>query len=277
MAVRCVVLDFDGTFTDVETESAPFRAYFQSLMADLLGRDLRAEWEREERRIVERPEVHGWEFDGRVVAPSTADPYLLTTATVQGIFDAGALLRNPLLRTAISQTLYGLAYERTLTAFKPDARETLERLVAVGLPVYVVTNSRTDVVSHKLDQLGLTQRARVKVMGEAKKFWVTPSTRPAAQFAMLPEFEAAPIARPVYLRRGRYYDALAAIWEATNTLPEETLVCGDIYELDLALPAALGCKVALTESKRTLEFERALTRRHNGHVLGALSELLTLV
>jgi hypothetical protein len=49
--------------------------------------------------------------------------------------------------------------------------------------------------------------------------------------------------RPVYLRRGAYFEALCA-----TTFPmEQTLVCGDIWELDLALPAALGAQVHLIE------------------------------
>ena len=42
MRVDTVVLDFDGTFTDVEIEAAPFTAAYRSDLEDLLGREAQA-------------------------------------------------------------------------------------------------------------------------------------------------------------------------------------------------------------------------------------------
>ena len=63
--------------------------------------------------------------------------------------------------------------------------------------------------------------------------------------------------RPVYLRRGKYYEALRDIWNQTGTGPESTLVAGDIYELDLALPIELGLQVHLVTGPTTASYERA--------------------
>jgi FMN phosphatase YigB (HAD superfamily) len=276
MSIRCVVVDFDGTFTDVAVEALPFEPAFMASVADLLGRDVRDEWARERSAIEKTPEQFGWVYDGKVVAPATADPYLLCTATVQAVLDRAALLRNPVNRTEVTQALYGLAYARTITAFKPEAKEALDALLATGLPVYVVTNSRTDAVARKLDQLGLAARAKLSVRGEAKKFWVTDPQPGDAVFARVPEMERAEgLVRPVFLRRGKYYEVLRQIWSETSASPEETIVCGDIYELDLALPAALGARVVLVERDNTLEYERAGTKRARGAVIRQLNELLT--
>lgn len=275
MGVRCVVLDFDGTFTDTAIEAVPFEPAFMASVADLLGRDVRDEWARERAAIEKTPEHFGWVYDGKIVAPATADPYLLGTATVQAILDRAALLRNPVNRTEVTQALYGLAYARTITAFKADAKKVLDDLLALDLPVYFVTNSKTDAVSRKLDQLGLPARERLHVRGEAKKFWVTDPQPSDDVFPRLPEMEMVQgLARPIFLRRGKYYEVLRRIWSDTGTTPEETLVCGDIYELDLALPAALGARILLVERGNTLVYERIGTQRAGGAVITHLHELL---
>ena len=42
MGVRCVVLDFDGIFTDTAIEAVPFEPAFMASVVDLLGRDAAA-------------------------------------------------------------------------------------------------------------------------------------------------------------------------------------------------------------------------------------------
>jgi hypothetical protein len=64
----------------------------------------------------------------------------------------------------------------------------------------------------------------------------------------------------VYLRRGKYYEALRGIWKQTGTTPEQTLVAGDIYELDLALPAALGAQLQLVARDNVLAYEETAVR-----------------
>ena len=275
MSIRCVVLDFDGTFTDLAVESLPYTSAFRAALRDLVGRDVRAEWEAVTARIESSPADYGWTFDGYVVAPATADPYLLGNAVMREILDGAALLRDPAVRTAVTQALYGYAYEKTLTCFRPEAREALDGLVALGsAAVTVVTNSKTDVVAAKLDRLGLASRGSLGVVGDAKKYVVTRSSSP--RYSTLAEFERSPdLVRPIYLRRGRYLDVLDALWRS-GIAPEETLVAGDIYELDLALPAALGCHVALVESARTQRYERERIEHHGGHVIRDLRDLVAL-
>ncbi|MBX3227956.1 MAG: HAD family hydrolase [Labilithrix sp.] len=275
-ALRTLVFDFDGTFTDIEAETVPFQPAMMSSVADLLNRDVREDWAREQARIEHAPEQHGWVFDGRVVAPATADPYLLGNAVMQAIFDGAAILRNPRTRTAITQALYTNAYEQTLTAFRDDALDVLEAALSrANTHVYVVTNSDTQAVTRKLEKLlGPGTAQRVDVRGNAKKFWVVEPAIASERFNRVPEMQRVPqLVRPIYLRRGKYFEALHDIWERTKTTPEETLVCGDIYELDLALPAALGATVALAPRRNTLAYERDAVTKANGRVLATLSDV----
>jgi phosphoglycolate phosphatase-like HAD superfamily hydrolase len=258
MAIRCVVLDFDGTFTDVVAEGEPFVQYFREQLGELLGRVVVEGWREVEEEVLASTEEHGWEVGGRVVAPATADPYLLANFVARRLCDRHGLLPDREERAELLTRLYRVAYARVGTTFKSEAKEVLEALLDTGLPVFVVTNSHTDVVETKLDELAPRGRERLRVHGDARKFLIGPPPSPDALFDALPEVmrvEGA-LVRPIYLRRGFYYDALRQLWQRTDTSPETTLVAGDIFELDLALPAALGAHVQLVARANCLEYER---------------------
>jgi hypothetical protein len=115
------------------------------------------------------------------------------------------------------------------------------------------------------------------VRGDAGKFVVAPASGADARFERVrSEIRVSGLTRPILPRRGRYFDALAAIWEETGARPESTLVCGDIFELDLALPAELGADVHLVRRPRTHRYEMdavaALGKR--GGVSDGLAALL---
>lgn len=249
--IRTVILDFDGTCTDVEREAQGFLAGYK---ADLAARidlpDFDAAWAEAEREIGRDPSRHGWAIGGRVVAPPV-DLYLLATA-VSGLL-------APDLPDADNERLFKENYRFTTTAFRPGAREVVERLAGAVPHFFVVTNSDATKVGAKLDDMAPQGRARIGLRGDARKFLLEEPRFHAGdpRFASLPEsLDVADWDRPVYVRRGHYFDALAAIWAETDTLPHDTLVIGDVFELDLALPAALGCRVHLAASPRTLAYER---------------------
>ncbi len=260
MGIGCVVLDFDGTFTDVAVEGAPFVRHYKSHLAELVGRTLEAleaAWREEEAAVLAGAHAFGWDVGGRVVAPATADPYLLSNCVARQLMSRYGVLPDPAERHEVLQTLYREAYKLTGMAFKPEAKEVLEALLATGLPVWVVTNAHTDLVETKLDRLAPKGRERLKVKGDARKYLIEEAQPSDARFSALPEtisFNGL-LPRPVYLRRGRYYEALRDIWSQTGTGPESTLVAGDIYELDLALPSALGAHVQFVARENALPYE----------------------
>lgn len=246
LVTKCIILDFDGTFTDVAREAEPFVAAFRDAVFDLLGRQLPKEWDEQAAKITENPGLHGWVHEGRIVAPASADPYIHTTTTAHLIFDATGILKDGRTRAAILQALYHHAYENTLTAFRPHAKEVLEELASSGIPTFVVTNARTDAAQKKLRTLGPVGIDRIEVHGDARKFIVGEAESTDERFARVPERLSLPgLERPVFPRRGRYFDALASIMRRVGASPEEVLVCGDIYELDLSLPLELGMQVHL--------------------------------
>jgi FMN phosphatase YigB (HAD superfamily) len=266
LVTKCIILDFDGTFTDVAREAAPFVDAFRAAVFDLLGRELPAEWAKHAAQIDENPGRHGWVHDGRIVAPASADPYIHTTTTANLVFDSVGVLKDGKTRDAILQALYHHAYENTLTAFRPHAKEVLEALASSGIPTFVVTNARTDAAQKKLRTLGPVGLEKIEVHGDARKFVVGEATATDERFGRIPESLALPgLERPVYPRRGRYFDALAGIMQRVGAKPEEVLVCGDIYELDLSLPLELGMQVHMvTGPKSPSPHEVAWLERFTG-------------
>lgn len=280
MSVECIVLDFDGTFTLVDREAVPFIDGFLSDLRADVGDDVERQWDETVQRVKADPDRYGWENEGRIVAPSHADPYILATTVGQLLLE-GAGISSRAARTEKLQGLYQRNYPRALTVFRPDAKAVIETLIATGIPVFVVTNSRTEHVEAKLDQLAPKGRGQITVRGDARKFvLMDPSPIDDAWKRVPAQRELSGLSRPIYLHRGAYYEQLRRIWQETGTDAAGTLVCGDIFELDLSLPSELGASVHLVARPDTPEYERHAARtRPGGSVsqeLGGLLEVLDL-
>lgn len=275
MRLDCVILDFDGTFTDVEEEAGPFLAAYRDELAERFGDALASRWDEVAATIQSAPESYGWEYEGRIVAPSHADPYILAVSTAQQLLDEHGLLADLAERAAILEALFRSNYPKAHNVFRPDAREVVETLLATDLPVHVVTNSHTEAVERKLDDLAPAGRERLRVHGNARKYVIADAEPPDERFERVPEEQRIEgLSRPVLLRRGRYYEVLRSVMEEAGAAPERTLVCGDIYELDLALPAALDMPIHLVCRPGTPTYER---RAVSGLAHGAVSEDLRCV
>lgn len=274
--VRCIVLDFDGTFTLVDQEAEPFVLAFREAFARELGTELAGRWDEMGARIDADPGHYGWEHRGRIVAPAHADPYVRSTTIAQLLLaEAGLGVEE---RRDRIEVLFRESYPASRIVFRPDAADTIAALVELRIPVFVVTNSATDHVREKIGALGVAAARDLPVHGDARKFAVEPSRRDDPRFAALPESETIEgLPRPVWLRRGAYFDVLAELWDATGAGPETTLVCGDIYELDLAMPARLGARVHQVARPQTPEHEREAARRAGGTVSDTLGSLLDVL
>jgi len=257
--IECIVLDFDGTFTLVDEEAVPFVDAFRQGLAVEVGSDLDAHWDAAARVISASPDRFGWEYDGVIVAPSHADPYIRCTTIGQIVLERAGIAAQR--RTEILQGLYRTCYPLSRTVFRPDAKMVVEALVGSGVPVHVVTNSATAHVQAKIDVLDPVGKTSLQVRGDAKKFVLQEPDRKDPVFDALPARTAlAGLSRPVWLRRGFYYQALRKIWEETGASPETTVVCGDIFELDLAMPGKLGARVHLVARPETPDYERQAAR-----------------
>jgi phosphoglycolate phosphatase-like HAD superfamily hydrolase len=256
--IRCVILDFDGTVTNIRAETALFERDYPRFFGEELGRDVSAEWATAVAEVSARSPELGWMWDGLPAAPAAADPYILASCAAVHVLDALGLYPTEPERGQLLYRLYGRAYGAATRAFfRDDTARVLRALLESGRHVCFVTNSRTTAVTARLGSLGLATLP--PVFGDAQKFRFLPSADPA--FAEVPATAGAEgLDRPIHVARGPYFDVLRRIWRETDTDAAHTLVCGDIFELDLALPAALGTDVHLVTRDNTYAYEYEAVR-----------------
>jgi hypothetical protein len=181
------------------------------------------------------------------------------------------------VRSGVLQVLYGHAYQATRSVFRPDAREVMDALLAGPRPVAVVTNSDERHVRAKLEKLLGGRASEVEVVGGARKFVLCATSVPSEAFEQAPDEVRLPgFERPMLVKRGHYHDALLRVMRAHGVERfDELLVVGDILELDLVLPAALGAAVHLVRDARP--YERAwlsgLSGGRGGHGVALRSVL----
>lgn len=280
MSIECILLDFDGTFTRVDDEAAPFVRGFCAELGEHVGPDLARTFDAVASEVLAAPDRYGWENDGRIVAPAHADPYILATTVGQVLLERAGISERG-RRSEILQGLYERNYPKSDIVFRADAKRVVEAVLATSRPVFVVTNSKTEHVRAKIEQLAPRGLQHLTVRGDAKKFVIAEPTSSMSEewserWAAIPESIQTPgLGRPVYLHRGHYFDAIRRILDETGVAPEQALVCGDIWELDLSLPAALGMRTHLVARPGTPDHERkAVTRGSFGTVSTELSGVL---
>jgi hypothetical protein len=295
MALTHVVLDFDGTCTLVEATQADFLTEYRRLLGahvtDLhgapIGRDFAARWDEALAAVRAASPEAGWATLSRVAsAPAHADPYIAAGEAVAWL-ERRWLEANPGQGIKVPATLYKDAYDRFPAPWRPEISAVLQQLVDLDVEVAFVSNSSEATIGGRLDTLLADVpelRAKITVVGGASKFIVKEldwdgaisraASKPFRKLAAAQRHDA--LDRPIYLRRGGYYQALLRVWGQAGPSPRSTLIVGDIYELDLAMPAALGAHVHLVERAEpfsTCKYEVALTRKAGGKVSPDLEKL----
>ncbi|MEP6862029.1 MAG: HAD family hydrolase [Deltaproteobacteria bacterium] len=239
--IRHVIFDFDGTCTQVDKVQAKFLADYRAA----IGADDKP-WEAAKARITKASPNAGWNLmNAPSTAPAGADPYILAG-------EAAALLYRE--RKQSAPDVFAKVYEQNTAPFRPEMHDVIEALLKKKVQVAFISNSDATKISNRIQDLFHKtphKKDQIQVFGGAQKFLVkellvdSPATAAQrAQFDQLaPGVRIDGVARPIYLRRGAYFEALCA----TQFPLAETLVVGDIWELDLAMPAALGAHVHLIQ------------------------------
>lgn len=274
-----LVLDFDGTMTDAEAEGRPFRDGYLEDLATLVGRaggdpEVLAIADTVEAELALAPAAHPFLWMGRAVAPATVDPYLRMVPIAHRILDRFECMPSAIDRgRLLGNVLYKYNYAKTLghPVFRAGAGEVLRALG--GTDAWIVTNSDTHAVAGKVAALDrqtsgvawLTSRVR----GHARKFDVDDTWT-----GLEPELDLPGLDRPVLLRRRAYHDIMKAILDASGATFADLVVIGDIFELDLAMPLALGARVGLVSTPRTPPYERAFVEAHpRARIIDDLAEI----
>lgn len=281
-----LVMDFDGTCTDAEEEGKPFTQACLMDIAQQTGLDLdrvREIARDTEIAMRERPQEFAWVMNGFQVAPASVDPYLRMKPIVAAVHQelgVGDQIVDPL-------KLYKDNYPKSGTHLRVGLLHLMRRLMRTDRHAYIVTNSDTQAVRDKLRQLAMLlsdqgrrdaeefQRFwRPRVHGLAKKYMVSPSRHRGIPHE---DLHLPGLNRPVHVQRHEYFRVLERLRAQAEVPPEKVLVVGDIFELDLALPQALGMHVALFRTDLTPAYEVEYLLGHdNGHVISSVEEILPL-
>lgn len=264
MNTEYVVLDFDGTLTRPEVVADAFLEQYRRQASEAAGPALEQEWERCAAFVKQFSPQLAWKRGGWEVCPAAPDPYILASCTCELAMERAGVLEKA---GHLAFRFYSDSYAACPAPFREEGPEILRRILEKGLKVCFVSNASTEKLSRRLcDELPASIFNQLKLVGDAGKFLVRPATEggPHRQkYEDLPDGKMVEgLARPVVPKRGLYFDALARLWGKDEDGPAKTIVCGDIWELDLALPEALGCRTHLIERAAPFgayPYERART------------------
>jgi hypothetical protein len=284
-----IVLDFDGTCTQIPPI---FEAYLDLFRKGLNEAGLNvtvSEWREAQATVRQHSPKAGWTLAGCPSAPAAADPYVLADEA------ARLILRRQGARTPVPPTVHAQAYEAALAPWREEALDTFSRLVEHGVQLHFVSNSSTTFISRRLRDLFGDDNpvtAKISVQSDAGKFRICElnwDDQAAVSAEAKRRFQALPVAygekplpeteRPIYLRRGAYFEAIHRVLEGDFDALTNTVFCGDTWEMDLAMPYELGAKVHLLDRAapfETYRYERQalVTYGDRGKTSADLSGLL---
>lgn len=271
MSIHTLVLDFDGTLTNINEESIPIVEGWKKDVARQLkvsDKELESLWAEQKSKILANPDKYGWERDGKFVAPACIDPLVLAT-TINGLlFDRANMYMGGEERKKILYETFKANYSKGQIRFQEGANDFLAGVVD-AFNVCIVTNSGTEEVSKKIRQLPGNFQS-IPIYGDAKKYDLNPN------FTTFPEYVTRPgFNRPLYLRREKYWRVLEKIMTEQHISPENVCVMGDVYELDLLVPEHVGMSTILAVNENTSQSERnAVSSSKNGKVAYSLGEAI---
>ncbi len=260
MAKPKLILDYDGTLTDVKANFSEYKERFKNIFSSITEIPLSKLNRIEEvvRKEVEKDPTRGWENNGAIVAPALTDPYMLNVTVYQGI--CSKLKMSVEERDNLLGMCYKEAYSASSTTFKNGLDEFLHD-VQDKYDVSVVTNSSKKNVAKDLEGVDFPSNL---VFGGARKYVLDQDWQEIPISTQPPDFP-----RPVMLRRKNYFQVLKRL-EASHL---DTTVLGDIYEIDLALPDYLGLEIVHMTNESTPSYETDYINKHpNGSVVKDLEE-----
>lgn len=257
MAIVKLVSDFDGVWTNQETEAAYVWNYIVKRISGLTGdsietiNDLLIGCKKEMDRT---PYEYGWFSGGKIAAYYQEDPFGDNNAIFDYIRRAGSSRSysnfkqnlakiKAAIETKDKKTLEEFSndcFVKSTTQFKLEGKlkpfetagEVVKKLNAMGVEIIVASNSKTEKIEHLFRKAGQTvtnersiKRGRLHAIGDAGKFIIDSS------FTEIPEFYEITKRFKVNLRRKSYYKILLE--------EKPDFVLGDVFSLDLALPLYL--------------------------------------
>lgn len=270
-ALTDIVFDFDGTCTQIPKIESEFLIEYSKVFAETVVALENNEWNLAKKKVIDRSPQVGWMLGMCPSAPAAADPYILAYET------ASLILRDRDLSKEIPPSIHGMTSEKHQAPFRPEAREIFETLLKKNVRLHFISNSNSTKIKQRLcDLFAKSELPKgISVKSSAQKFRITEllwkstsnnmSTEIQQRFFDLPVCFSnkvlSTINRPVYLRRGFYFSSIDEAFNHDWSYLPSTVFCGDIWEMDLAMPFALGANIHLIEREApylTYDYERQL-------------------
>lgn len=286
-SIQNIVLDFDGTCTQIQVIH---RAYLDRYLEELKARVAfkepisRQDWQEAQDHVRANSPITGWTIATTPAAPAAADPYILAAES------AKLLMRRQKITTDPPFEAHSVSSEAHEAPWRPEAKEVFLSLLNMKINILFISNtSSTKIEKRLLELLSVAELpAGMDVQSGANKFRICEPTLQQADEQPLPAkvretFEKLsathPVlvgGRPVYLRRAMYFDAIHKALKGDLSKLPVTLFCGDIWEMDLAMPETLGAQVHLIERAApylTYDYEREAVRSAKGRTSSDLKGL----
>ena len=271
IAIQHVVLDFDGTCTQIPKVWETYLELYFKALPEAGFKISATEWSEACDAVRIHSPKAAWTLAGCAAAPAAADPYILADEAMR------LILRRRGDRRPVPPEMNAKAYGAAPAPWREEALDTFAKLIEGGIQLHFVSNSSTVVIAGRLQDLlanSSSLRDRISVQSDAGKFRVCELEWDEKMSPLSPaarkRFEALPtawnggkianaIGRPVYLRRAAYFGAISRVLGGNFALLPKTVFCGDIWEMDLAMPYALGANVHLLDRAapfKTYKYEK---------------------
>jgi phosphoglycolate phosphatase-like HAD superfamily hydrolase len=247
-----VIFDFDGTCTDIPAITENFlRSYLSELNKQFFtGSPVSgARWQDALNTVRKASPDAGWTVGTTPSAPGAADPYILS-------YEAAQLLRREQQRRDdVPGSVFDVSDAANPAPLRPELKDVLLVLRDRGARVTFISNSTRLKIQGRLEDLfdgTIPEFVRIQAGGEKYKIAEPPLGGAGLSGAFLALFRGVPaamscagLARPVYLRRASYAGAISSALGGDVAALNRTVFCGDIWEMDLALPFHLGARIHL--------------------------------
>jgi len=258
MAIIKLISDFDGVWTNQETEAVYVWSYIVSRLSLLSGfptKEINELWIKCREDMDERPYDYGWRSGGHIACYYQEDPfgdnnaifdYIEKNASRSSYLNYKqklAAIKDAVLKWTKNKSLADFSNEcfvKSTSQFKlegklkpvTEAGKVIKELNRKGIEIVVASNSKTEKIEHLFRKAGYKMtneksiaRGRLHARGDAQKFVIENS------FTEIPEkLEINKRYKPE-LRRKHYFKILLE--------EKPDFVIGDVFSLDLALPVYL--------------------------------------
>ncbi len=254
-ALTNFVLDFDGTCTQIAEIAVSYLEQYRLKFIENVGPLSELEWQGAKSKVCQESPKAAWMLSGAPSAPAAADPFILADEAAKLVLRSRGQ-KNVLIPAIVNSQ----AYSAVPAPWREEACDVIGELVQRGAQVHFISNSSSTLIRQRLAELFGSEAAvgnGISVASDAGKFRICELSWERTEIGS--EFEQkflslpaesdrqAGLVRPIYLRRGAYFEAICSALRGDLSFLSSTVFCGDIWEMDLAMPFALGAKVHLIE------------------------------